>query len=46
MSINPPLQKIHTSVKEKKPLEEGLANFAWYSNSTWKHLLEFHSQEH
>jgi hypothetical protein len=27
MSINPPLQKIHTNVKEKKPLEEGLANF-------------------
>lgn len=46
MSINPPLQKIHTSVKEKKPLEEGLANFPWYSNSTWKHFLEFHSQEY
>jgi hypothetical protein len=46
MSINPPLQKIHTNVKEKKPLEEGLANFPWYSNSTWKHLLEFQSQDH
>jgi hypothetical protein len=27
MSINPPLQKIQTSVKEIKHLEEGLANF-------------------